>query len=76
MLQTQDSGDGILSASSKHSGGAQFCMAHGAVRFISENINTGDLNAAPAGTTSGLPSSYGTFGALGTNAGSEKVGEF
>ena len=44
------------------------------MRFISENIDTGNL--APAVTTVNSPSPYGIRGALGTKAGGEVVGEF
>lgn len=64
--------DSIISASSHHTGGIHALMADGAVRFISSNINSGNLAVAP--TTSSSP--YGVWGALGTKAGSETVGEF
>jgi prepilin-type N-terminal cleavage/methylation domain-containing protein/prepilin-type processing-associated H-X9-DG protein len=69
-----DSSISILSASSYHTGGAQFLMADGAVRFISENIDTGNL--APAVNTVGGSSPYGVWGALGTKAGGETIGDF
>jgi hypothetical protein len=56
-------------------------MADGAVRFISENIDTGDLSVPdqfsvePFGRDSG-PSPYGVWGALGTKSGTDVVGEF
>jgi len=68
--------DGIYSAESRHAGGVQVLMADGSVRFISENIDAGNQAAAlPAvGTSSASP--YGVWGALGTRAGGEVVGEF
>lgn len=63
----------VLSASSHHTGGAQVLMCDGAVRFISENIDTGNLGADQ---TRGGASPYGIWGALGTRAGGEVVGEF
>ncbi|MCA9047616.1 MAG: DUF1559 domain-containing protein, partial [Planctomycetaceae bacterium] len=63
----------VLSASSYHVGGAQVLMCDGAVRFISENIDTGNLGVA---TSRGAASPYGVWGALGTRNGGEPVGEF
>jgi len=77
----QDDTEIVLSASSYHTGGVHCLMADGAVRFISENINTGNL-AAPGVLASSLtttisgPSPYGVWGALGTRAGGESLGDF
>lgn len=57
---------GIWTASSRHVGGVHILMADGAVRFLSQNINTGTLT----------PPNYGVWGALGTINGGETVGEF
>lgn len=65
--------DGIQTASSQHTGGAQFLLGDGSVRFISENIDSGDLTAAPV---TGGPSPYGVWGALGSAQGGEVIGEF
>lgn len=65
--------DGVMSMSSHHTGGAQVLLCDGSVRFISENIDTGNL--AAAAVVSG-PSPYGVWGALGTVNGGEVVGEF
>lgn len=59
---------GLSSASSYHTGGIQTCFADGSVRFIGQNIDTG--NVAAAEVTSG-PSPYGVWGALGTRNGGE-----
>jgi prepilin-type N-terminal cleavage/methylation domain-containing protein len=68
-----DSPDGVLAARSRHVGGVQCLMGDGAVRFISENIDTGNLAAAEVNAG---PSPYGVWGALGSKAGGETVGEF
>lgn len=68
-----DGAVGMFAASSYHTGGAQVLLADGSVRFISENIDTGNLAVS---TTLGGRSPYGVWGALGTKAGGETVGEF
>ncbi|OAI53044.1 hypothetical protein AYO47_05565 [Planctomyces sp. SCGC AG-212-M04] len=68
-----DSTNAVLSASSYHTGGVHALMADGAVRFVSDNIDTGNLAALPA---FGNASPYGTWGRLGTTNGGETVAEF
>lgn len=58
---------------SQHTGGVNALMADGAVRFISDNIDTGNLGLP--GVNAG-PSPYGVWGALGSKAGNEAIGEF
>lgn len=67
---------GQFPVSSNHPGGAQVLMCDGSVRFVSENINTGDLSAQDVRTIAGGPSPYGIWGALGSMKGREVVGEF
>jgi prepilin-type N-terminal cleavage/methylation domain-containing protein/prepilin-type processing-associated H-X9-DG protein len=58
----------LIAFGSQHTGGAQFLMADGAVRFISENIQWNDL-----------PNSYsdvGTYHSLGSIADGRTIGEF
>jgi prepilin-type N-terminal cleavage/methylation domain-containing protein/prepilin-type processing-associated H-X9-DG protein len=71
----QNQARGLYPATSRHPGGAHVVMADGAVRFISENINTGNL-ALPDARTLGGRSPYGVWGALGSIAGGESVGDF
>ncbi len=75
-----DDRDGIYEPSSLHTGGVQVLMGDGTVRFISENINTGNPTLTnPPGGTSATPfgqSVYGVWGALGSISGSENVGDF
>ena len=61
-------GRGIYSAGSHHTGGVHGLMADGSVRFISENIDTGNI-AAPSQLAGRSP--YGVWGGLGTMAGNE-----
>jgi hypothetical protein len=48
-------------------------MGDGAVKFISNNIDTGNLGVA---ATVGGRSPYGVWGGLGTKSGGETVGDF
>ncbi|ODA30065.1 DUF1559 domain-containing protein [Planctopirus hydrillae] len=66
----------VNTAGSRHTGGVHALMTDGAVRFISENINTGDQSAAWMGATAGGPSPYGVWGALGSRAGGETTADF
>lgn len=66
---------GVYSAQSRHTGGVQVLMGDGSVRFISENIDSGDATAPDPGNGGGR-SPYGVWGALGTKAGTEVIGEF
>lgn len=67
---------GFYTASSMHTGGVQVLMMDGAVRFISENISTGNLAASPPSLSAGGQSPYGVWGALGSRSGGEVVGDF
>ena len=68
-----DSNGGVLTASSNHPNGVMGLMGDGSVRFVTENINTGDLSLPPV---AGGPSPYGVWGALGSVDGGEPSAEF
>lgn len=66
-------GPGIYTPTSEHSGGVMAGHADGSVRFISENIDTGNLGIVAPSQNGGGPSPYGVWGALGTKKGGESV---
>jgi prepilin-type N-terminal cleavage/methylation domain-containing protein/prepilin-type processing-associated H-X9-DG protein len=72
-----DTGQGMLSASSRHQGGVHVLMADGAIRFITDSIEAGNsangtVSALTTGNRSpGSISPYGLWGALGTKASKE-----
>lgn len=60
----------VIPPASRHTGGVNATFADGSVHFISNSIDSGNLNAKQ--TISG-PSVYGVWGGLGSRAGSEVV---
>jgi hypothetical protein len=68
-----DSDVSVLTASSYHPGGVLCLLTDGAVRFVSNSIDTGNLGVA---TSRGMPSPYGVWGALGTRKGGESIGNY
>lgn len=73
MQSSNDHSNGQAPASSWHAGGVHVVMADGAVRFVSDNIDTGNL--ALPDVRKG-PSPYGVWGALGSIQGGEVPAEF
>lgn len=68
-----DNPNSILPPSSRHVGTVNAVMADGAVRTISENIDTGNL--ATAAPTAGF-SPYGVWGNIGSKDGGERATDF
>jgi hypothetical protein len=67
--------NGIFSATSRHPGGVQVVMCDAAVKFVSQNIDSGNLAARDLLTEEGH-SPYGVWGALGSIAGDELPRDF
>jgi Protein of unknown function (DUF1559) len=68
-----DSNGGVLNPSSYHNNGVMALMTDGAVRFVTNNINCGNI---AAGQVTAGPSPYGVWGAIGSTEGREPQGDF
>ncbi len=78
-MRGADEFDAFYSMSSEHQGGAHALMADGAIRFITDSIDAGNMNSQPVSQNGGtfLPSGskspYGLWGALGSIAAKETL---
>lgn len=76
---TASSANGLFSTSSRHQGGTHVFMGDGAVKFITDSIESGNQSNGvvwDGGTgtqTTGSKSPYGLWGALGTRASAEVI---
>jgi prepilin-type N-terminal cleavage/methylation domain-containing protein/prepilin-type processing-associated H-X9-DG protein len=73
-------GYSLISASSYHPGGVNVTLADGSTRFVSETIETKNLDKWVDGSTGSSlvveytgPSAYGIWGSMGTRGGGESV---
>lgn len=76
VTTTNDNSEGIFSAGSRHQGGAHVLMADGAVKFITDSVESGNQNQSMVQRDGPFPppgsqSPYGLWGALGTRAAKE-----
>lgn len=65
----------LLTAQSYHPGGVVALLGDASIQFITDSIDTGNQNFDASTINSG-PSPYGVWGALGTRAGGESVGQY
>jgi prepilin-type N-terminal cleavage/methylation domain-containing protein len=66
---------GIWTSTSEHPGGVLVAMCDGSTRWVSNNIDSGNLAAIAPASDSGGPSPYGVWGAMGSKSGGETVSE-
>lgn len=67
-----DAGHHVIPPTSNHPGGVNVLMGDGAVRFVNDNVDTGNL---AADDPTGGQSPYGVWGAMGSISGGEAVSD-
>lgn len=81
-LRGDQSTSGILPPGSRHQGGCHVLLADGAVKFVTDSIEAGNVNRGQVGnqphhndalSVPGAPSPYGLWGALGTRGSKEVI---
>lgn len=72
--------DYLASTSSHHQGGTHVLMGDGAVKFVTDSIDTGNINSeqvkypdSPPALAAGSPSPFGLWGRLGTRGAKETI---
>ncbi len=76
-MQAGAEGRGAISTSSLHQGGTHVLMMDGAVVFLTDSVDTGDITTPPVKlnrtgvSAPGAPSPFGVWGAMGTRANQE-----
>jgi len=70
--------EGILPPSSRHQGGCHILLGDGAVKFVTDSIDTGNQRSGQVGNETwlepaGSASPFGLWGALGTRANKEVI---
>lgn len=78
---SNDNSPGMFTAGSRHQGGCHVLMGDGAVRFVTDSIESGNQNQQPVQVRgpylpAGSPSPYGLWGALGTRGMKETIEGF
>ncbi|WP_419194755.1 DUF1559 domain-containing protein [Novipirellula herctigrandis] len=70
LEKDDDQSSGVLTASSRHQGGAHVCMVDGTIVFVTDSIDAGDTNQCTVfdggSNPPGSKSPFGLWGALGT----------
>ena len=71
-----DTSGGFMSAGSSHTGGCHVLLGDGSIRFVSENIDTGNQSADARSANLPGASPFGVWGALGSKSSGDLVSEF